>query len=507
MVTSRIKNQTDFGLALSTGLRQRANKPNISQYKPHAKQLQFHQSTKKGRLFTGGNRSGKTVGGGTEGVMLCMGNHPFETRFQPPFYLRAVGVNFEHGVEKIIKPEIERWLPPTQLLGDSWEKAYSKELRTLYLKNGSFIEFMSYEQDTDKFAGTSRHGIWFDEEPPKDVFDECLMRLIDTGGRWWMTMTPVEGITWVYDTIYMPAKEGKIIELDLPTGKQHINASDLYDIIEVDTTENPNINPMEMSLLTASLSEEDKKARREGLFISTGGFVYASSFVPSKHVIPNIVPDKNLLWVAALDHGYTNPTCWLWAAIDGEGRIFVFEEHYETRKIVSQHALDVHAVNTRYERAPDYYVGDPSIRNKDPITGTSVHIEYADNGIPILLGNNDQKAGIDKIIKLFSEDKLFISERCVNLISELKRLRWATYTSKKMSMDKNKKEEQHKKDDHAADALRYLVASRPQYDTGTEAPIDIRGLAPHSEGVSDSLVDRRVSTPNTQADYHMGSEW
>ena len=54
-----------------------------------------------------------------------------------------------------------------------------------------------------------------------------------------------------------------------------------------------------------------------------------------------------------------------------------------------------------------------------------------------------------------------ISPNCVNLIRELKKLRWATYDSTKMSYDRNKREEIHKKDDHAADSVRYFFTLMP----------------------------------------------
>src|SRR5213078_4149038 len=120
------------------------------------------------------------------------------------------------------KPEIARWLPPSALQNGSLEDSFNKQLRTLTLENESTIEFMSYEQDTEKFAGTSRHGIWFDEEPPQDIYTECLLRTLDVGGDVWITMTPVEGMTWVYDDLYIAGA-----------------TSDEIDVVEVGVEENP----------------------------------------------------------------------------------------------------------------------------------------------------------------------------------------------------------------------------------------------------------------------------
>ena len=197
MAKSKIKNEREFLRGLTEGVRTAARRPNIYGYTPHEKQVSFHSSGARGKLFIGGNRSGKTVGGAAEAVYRATGRHPFRPVPPPPTRGRVVSVDFLNGVEKIVRPEIARWLPNSEIRGGSWESGYDRELRTLNLENGSTIEFMSYDQDLDKFAGTSRHWVWFDEEPPQDIFTECLLRLLDTGGDWWITMTPVEGMTWV----------------------------------------------------------------------------------------------------------------------------------------------------------------------------------------------------------------------------------------------------------------------------------------------------------------------
>ncbi len=67
----------------------------------------------------------------------------------------------------------------------------------------SKVAFKSCDQGREKFQGASLDFVWFDEEPPKDVYDECRMRVIDRVGDIWGTMTPLKGLTWVYDEIYL----------------------------------------------------------------------------------------------------------------------------------------------------------------------------------------------------------------------------------------------------------------------------------------------------------------
>lgn len=452
MAKTELRNEDAFRL-LAEKLKSHATRPNIYGYKPHDKQQRFHNSDKKVRLYIGGNRSGKTVGGVVEDLWWATKRHPFkEWKWgDEPCRGRIVTVDFLNGWEKIIKPEIARWVPPSDLRGGSWDKAFDKQEKVLWFENGGFIEIMSYDQDLDKFAGTSRHFVHFDEEPPQDIYTECMARLVDTGGHAWLTMTPVEGMTWVYDTIYEKGVAGD---------------SELYDVIEVSMTENPYLNANEITIFLDSLDDDERKAREHGKFVQLGGLIY-KDFDPESHVVAPMVPPKDWTWVCSLDHGFNNPTAWLWHAVSPDGQVVTFYEHYLSGWTVDQHAAKVHSINKELGRPPDYYIGDPSIRNTDPITGTSIHEEYIKYGVPITLANNDVDAGIIRVARYLrtkqanGKPQLVITDNCENLIRELRRYRWATFANKTLQNKNNAQEKPHKKDDHACDSLRYFIMSRP----------------------------------------------
>ena len=133
-------------------------------------QKTFHESKAKGKVYLGGNRAGKTVGGATETVMKMVGSHPNQRQLQQlPLACRAIGSSFEDGIKKIIMPQIQKWLPPSQLKHGSWESSYDLSSKTLTLENGSTLEFLTYDQDVQKHAGTSRHHIWFDEDKIREA--------------------------------------------------------------------------------------------------------------------------------------------------------------------------------------------------------------------------------------------------------------------------------------------------------------------------------------------------
>jgi phage terminase large subunit-like protein len=449
----------DIFKGLSEALKIQAKRPNIFAYESHPKQRMFHEAQQKGRLYIGGNRSGKTTGGVVEDIWWARGQHPFRHVPEPPVRGRVVGVDFLQGIQKILLPEFQRWCPPSLLRNGSWEDSYNKELRTLYFSNDSFIEFMSYDQDTDKFAGTSRHFCHYDEEPPQHIFNECGARLIDTDGSWWLTMTPVEGMTWIFDTIYEPAASG---------------LNPLVKVIEVDMLDNPYIGRDAAEAFLGGLSKDEREAREHGKFVQLGGRVF-KEFSRPLHVIAPVVPPRSWEWYASMDHGYNNPTAWLWHAVSPDDQVITFSEHYAREMTVDEHAKIIHLRNSGFNRVPDVYVGDPAIAQRSGITGTSIQTEYMEREIPIVPGNNDISVGVARISTylkphpLTNKPRWLITEDCQNLIREMERLRWATF-SNRIQKDRNAQDKIHKKDDHAPDAARYFFTMMPDLTPDTPTP-------------------------------------
>ncbi len=490
------------------GLNRAVTRPTIHGYVPHEKQRIFHNAREKGRLYIGGNRSGKTVGGIVEDIWRMRGQHPFQPVPPPPTRGRIVTVSYTEGIEMIIKPEIAKWLPPSDLINGSWEDSYNKQLRTLTLTNESTVELMSHDQKLEKFAGTSRHWTHFDEEPPKAIFDECKMRLIDTGGCWYITMTPVEGMTWVHDDLYEPNL--------IPGGN--------IAIIEIDSAENPYISEIELENALEGLTKEEKLARKEGKFVQLGGLVY-NEFRPNIHVVDHEkIPLQNLFnWTqyASLDHGYNNPTAWLWHAVAPSGAVITFDEIYQNETLVSTFAKMIHDRNAEeHRRAPNIYVGDPAIAQRNAQTGDSIQLAYAQNGISIALGNNNVPIRVEKMNRYLRQGKWIITTKCPNLIRELQRVRWKIYDQAKKRRDNNAREEIHKHNDHAPDSAGYFFSMMPDLylPNGSTPSVDperinkvvqeaIGAVVPQMSGM---IFDRNLRSPtrwNEYIDEHMGGEW
>lgn len=433
--------------AVASGLSDVARKPNFYNYQPHKKQIEFHRSTAHGRLYLGGNRSGKTVGGILENISFMTGRHNYRDKMpQTPTYGRIVTVDFKNGWEKIIQPVLRQWIPPSDLINGSWEDSWHGSLFTLTLANGSKAEVMSHEQPLEKFAGTSRHWTHFDEECPESIFKECLARLVDTNGNWWMTMTPIEGMTWVYDTIFQPFIDG-----DNPG----------VDVITVDMADNPYLPEESRVNYLASLSDEDKNIRGKGEFVALGGLIF-NQFRYDLHVVEHRLPPYEWEWWRSIDHGVRNPTAVMWHAINPSGSVYTFAEHYRSDWTVKMHTDRIHQMDEEFGKIPERTVGDPAMRQRQAVTGHSLQIEYSKNSIPVAMANNAVEAGLDKMNEYLRQGKWIISNNCVNLLKEIRKYKRKNYSSPKLKDSNNPREEPQKKDDHAIDSSRYLFSFMPE---------------------------------------------
>lgn len=444
------------------------SRPNLLNYKPHEKQSQFHESQKKERLFIGGNRSGKSVAGTVEAIKWLTKRHEHRNLPSGPIRGRIITVDLLEGLEQIILPLVSQWIPPSELIDGSWERSYSRSRRELRLRNDSTCDFLTYEQDVEKHAGTSRHFVWMDEEPPWEIFEENMMRLVDTDGEFWITMTPLLGMTWVYDKLYLPGIQGT---------DPHI------EVIEVHSGDNPHLQQKARGRLLRLMDKDTVSAREEGKFVELGGLIF-KQFDKDKHVIKtddprlvNGIPPRNWQWYMSLDSGWNNPTAIYWHAVSPEGLVITFGEHYKSEMTVHQHAEVIKAKEFAWGRRADIRTGDPATKQTREATGTSVQQEYAMNEIYLALdsvptGPGSVAVGIPIMQRYLQSGNWLIVEDCPNLIHELQRLHWEVYQSKKLASRTNPQEKVAKKDDHGFDSCRYFFTLMP--DLTPENPAVIR---------------------------------
>jgi phage terminase large subunit-like protein len=109
-----------------------------------------------------------------------------------------------------------RGIVPGHLIGrNTWHNGVQDLIDTIVIRHvtggSSFLGLKSYDQGRKAFQGTGRHVIWFDEEPPEDVYGEALIRTATVGGLTMLTFTPLSGLSEVVLS-FLPADQRPLDE-------------------------------------------------------------------------------------------------------------------------------------------------------------------------------------------------------------------------------------------------------------------------------------------------------
>lgn len=482
--------------SIGRDLAYRSDEPNLLRYRPHPKQVEFHGLAAKHRLFLGGNRSGKSVGGTTEGLYHARGAHPWRHVPPPPARGRVVGTDFVNGVELVLLPLWAQWTPPSLLVNGSWEDSYHHGIdgRLLTLANGSTVQFMSYEQDVKNFAGRSLHWVHFDEEPPKDIYDECRARVIDTDGDWWMTLTPVLGLDHIYDGVYKPGVLARDHpELLTPEMLDSETGLPLFGVVEVESYENTHLKRSALDGFFNTLDEASAKTRRQGAFIQVTGAMFPD-FHRSRHVVGaedfRLRHGYHRVYVS-IDNGWRDHTAVLWHAVDPFGNVTTFDELYVNETLIVDIVAQVKRINAQHglgEKSapfkPYVYVGDPrGLAKRNEITGTNARMEFGRLGIGIATEgiNGDVEHGVRRIAQYLRHTRapgyggyehpdiptpkwLIVGERCPNLVRQLEKNRWKRRPKPADEASMNKLVEAHQADNHATDSARFFFVMMPDLE-------------------------------------------
>ena len=413
--------------------------------KVHAKQMAFHKCLKRNRWVFGGNRSGKTECGAVETVWLARGIHPYRANkdgISCWVVSLSQQVQREVAQQKVLHYLDKGWIDEIVMSSGSKSSPEYGVIDYLVINNvfggKSKIAFKSCEAGRDKFQGASLDFVWFDEEPPEDVYQECRMRILDREGHIFGTMTPLKGLTWVYDEIYL---------------NSHNSADVWCEFME--WSDNPYLSSKEVLQMSESMSHEMLESRRYGRFTSGSGLVYPE-FSEANVIEPFDVPSD---WqdVMSIDPGLNNPLSCHWYARDFDGNVYVIAEHYESKRDVGYHADRIKDISASLHWKTDKFgcltaLMDSAANQKTLNGQRSVAELFYEQGIAVNTHvNKSLYTGINKVKSMLKPahgpPKLYIFSSCVNMIREIKGYFWGNGDTPV------------KRDDHAMDDLRYYVCS------------------------------------------------
>ena len=415
----------------------------------HAKQVLFHKCPKRNKWVFGGNRSGKSQCGAVEAIWIARGNHPYlENKKDTDGWVVSLSQQVQRDVaqSKILYYLNPDWIVDIVMLAGRKDSPKHGVIDYILIKNVfggiSKIGFKTCDQGREKFQGTSLDWVWFDEEPPFDIYLECRMRVLDRQGKIFGTMTPLKGLTWVYDKIYLNQSQDPEVWCE-----------------EMEWADNPFLSKKEIETLSITLGSDELESRRYGKFTAHGGLVYGE-FDQRVHVIEPFEVPKEWYDKISIDPGLHNPLSCHWYAVDYDGNVYVIAEHYEARQNLEYHSNKIKQIcdnlhwkkgfNGMYEALID------SAANQKTLASTkSVSELFYEYGINVNTNvNKDLLSGISRVKSYLknanNETKLYIFKNCVNMIREIKGYWWGNNDAP------------IKRDDHAMDELRYYIMSRPE---------------------------------------------
>ena len=451
-----IKNQKTYNMlqrlkSIEAELQRRKNNNRLLSYntgdKVHRKQLAFHKCNKKNRWVFGGNRSGKTECGAVETIWLARGIHPYKQN-KPNISCWVVSlttqVQRDVAQAKILNYLNPEWVSDIVMLSGKKNSPEYGIIDHIIIKNVfggvSKIGFKSCDQGREKFQGASLDFVWFDEEPPKDIYIECKMRVIDRCGEVFGTMTPLKGLTWVYNDIYLNSNNDPEVWCEF-----------------MQWEDNPFLNKAEINALSQTMSAEELESRKYGKFLTKNGVVYPE-FSEENVIEPFNVP-KEWYDCISIDPGLHNPLSAHWYAVDYDNNVYVIAEHFDKDKDVEFHAnaiksickrLDWHMSNGKYYALIDSAANQRTLSSLKSVT--ELFYEQGINVNPKV--NKDLFTGIQRVKSYLKnakgERRLFIFKTCTNLIRELKNYMWGEFDTP------------IKRDDHCLDELRYYIMNKPE---------------------------------------------
>lgn len=305
---------------------------------------------------------------------------------------------------------------PKSGIPDAFDMVYIKH------KSGStsVLQFQSYDQGREAFQATERDFIWFDEEPPQDVYSEALIRTMTTKGCVLTTFTPLKGVSETVLSLQAKA-----------------DAGDAYVVIAT-WDDAPHLDEQTKQEMLKALPPHQRDARSKGVPALGSGAVYQvieADIVCDPFSIP---PHFKQLY--GMDVGWNN-TAAAWGAFDPDNDIIYLIGDY--KKGQSEPAVHASAIKAR----GDWIMGaiDPASRGRAQHDGEQLVNLYRGQGLNLMLADNAVEAGVFKVYERLSTGRLKIFKQCTATLEEYRLYR------------RDEKGKIVKTNDHIMDALRYMV--------------------------------------------------
>ncbi len=379
-----------------------------------------------------------------------------------PFLKKGRIVSDPTTVQETIIPALEEWFPAGRYSFEKKGKNYEYSWKT---DTGWEFTIMTYEQDVKEFESATLGWAWFDEPPPKAIFDATVARM-RRGGLIWITATPLSGSAWMFDEI--------VANQDAEGKWRFFVEAELEDACE-EHGERGFLKHEDILKMISQYDQDELAPRVFGKFKHLSGLVF-KKFNPNVHVIkPFQINSSDFAVFEALDPHPRNPDAVMWVAVDRQGRKFVVDELYENLTIEElAEKIKRKASNFRVVKR----IADPAAFVKDQHSGYSLADKLAEFGLYYEPGSKERTQAIQLIKndldyafaagEFIKQPMLFVFETCKRTIWEFQHWQWEEWRGKAAER-KNPREKPQDKDDHMMENLGRILLANPKFIEGTAA--------------------------------------
>jgi phage terminase large subunit len=427
-------------------------------YRPTQKQQLFHEAQEFDVCLGGARGGGKSLGLLMDAINRCVhvpGLRALLLRKTFPELKQTVIMELaRHGFAK--------------RLGCSWNGSDY----TLKFPNGSVLQlgFCDSLADVARYQGTSWGLLCIDEMTllaPAAI--EILRETIRSGdeGR---SVVGIRSSCNPGGIGHTAIKTAYIEATDY--GKRVVTDSHGRSVRYIPSTarDNPHVGKDYIRTLEAIPDPARREAMLNGNWSAFGGQFF-SEWSPFRHIVPRDAMTLAPSWrrYCGIDFGFAAPFCALWAALDGDGRWWIYREIYEKGLAPEEQAKRIMAAE-RKDGWVAHFI-DPSTVAK-PTGGLSVHEMFAIAGLPCALAANDRLPGWQQVHKALSDGPLCLYHAHLAAKGE-----WSGQSCPRLHVldgaapnlcrtlpdapyDPIRVEDLDTRvEDHACDSLRYLIAS------------------------------------------------
>lgn len=274
------------------------------------------------------NQTGKTWAGGFEAAIHLTGEYPDDwtgRRFDKPVMMWAAsdtGETTRDNPQRVLMGEPayrERWgtgtIPKRCIVGEpNLRSGVANAIDSVAVRHKSggvsIVGFKTYDQGRQKWQGPPKDIVWFDEEPPMDIYTEGLTRTNATNGMIYLTFTPLLGMSEVV--------------------RMFLSSEGFKPVIRMTIEDALHYSKEQVQAIIASYPPHERDVRAFGIPKLGSGAIFPverAKITCSAFAIPDHWPQ-----IVGMDFGYDHPTTAVKMAWDRDDDCIYVTQAFTMRK-------------------------------------------------------------------------------------------------------------------------------------------------------------------------------